>query len=165
MATDALVQPLLELPLFRGLKPLQLTEIVRNAERIVYQPGDMIAEEDKESDAAIVIVSGDAVRLAEGELHDGVDPIPEGSLVCELAMLVELVHSSTIVAKSKVRALKITRESMHAQMEQDPELARYLTEKISARLRAIAEELQEVARGLPAYDDLDPLQTGESHLH
>jgi hypothetical protein len=40
MAIDALVKPFLLLPLFQGLKPLQLTEIVRRADRIIYRPGD-----------------------------------------------------------------------------------------------------------------------------
>ena len=53
MAIDALVKPLLSLPLFRGLPPLQLTEIVRRAERVIYAPGDVIAAENQLSDAAI----------------------------------------------------------------------------------------------------------------
>ena len=63
MAIDALVKPFLLLPLFQGLKPLQLTEIVRRADRIIYRPGDIIIEEDQVGDAAIVIVSGEAVRV------------------------------------------------------------------------------------------------------
>ena len=62
MAIDALVRPLLQLALFRGLKPMQITEIVRRADRIVYRPGDVIIEEHAEADAAIVLVEGEAVR-------------------------------------------------------------------------------------------------------
>ena len=58
MAIDALVKPLLALPLFQGLSPLQLTEIVRRAERIIYRPGDAIVTENQTGDAAIVIISG-----------------------------------------------------------------------------------------------------------
>ena len=47
MAIDALVKPFLLLPLFQGLKPLQLTEIVRRADRIIYRPGDILIEEDQ----------------------------------------------------------------------------------------------------------------------
>ena len=71
MAIDALVKPLLQLPLFRGLKPMQITEIVRRADRIVYRPGDVIIEEHAEADAAIVLVEGEAVRVSGPDLSVG----------------------------------------------------------------------------------------------
>ena len=42
MAIDTLVKPLLRVALFQGLKPLQITEIARLADRIVYRPGEVI---------------------------------------------------------------------------------------------------------------------------
>ena len=121
MAIDALVKPLLSLPLFRGLPPLQLTEIVRRAERVIYAPGDVIAAENQLSDAAIVIVSGNCIRLDDdgGQLHG--EQLPEGSMISELAMLVEVTHISTIIAQGPVKALRMTRERMRELMEDEPE--------------------------------------------
>jgi CRP-like cAMP-binding protein len=148
MAIDALVKPFLLLPLFQGLKPLQLTEIVRRADRIIYRPGDIIIEEDQPGEAAIIIVSGEAVRLASGDPGDAAEPIAEGSMLGELAMLVETIHSATIVARGTVKALRLTRTEMHELMAEDPQLADHLTQKISARLHALAQELREVDRAL-----------------
>jgi hypothetical protein len=64
MAIHALVQPLLGVELFNGLKPLQITEILRRADRIVYKPGDVIIKTDDAGDAAVLIIAGDAVRIA-----------------------------------------------------------------------------------------------------
>ena len=50
MAMDNLVAPLLRLPLFAGLKPLQLTEIVRRAERQSFWPGDLITKAGQPGD-------------------------------------------------------------------------------------------------------------------
>src|SRR5688572_28626134 len=71
MAIDALVLPLLNVPLFQGLKPLQLTEIARRADRIVYKPGDVIVTAHGEPDGAVLVVSGEAVRTEGPGLEDG----------------------------------------------------------------------------------------------
>ena len=146
MAIDALVKPFLRLPLFQGLKPLALTEIVRRADRIVYKPGDVIIQEDKSGDAAIVIISGEAVRVSD----DGTpaEPLPEGSIIGELAMLVETVHSTTVIAKGSVRALRITRDNLHEQMVEDPRLAAHFADKITTRLQRLASELRSIDQAL-----------------
>lgn len=155
MAIDALVKPFLRLPLFQGLKPLQLTEIVRRADRVVYQPGDTLIEEDKTGDSAIVIVSGEAARIAGTDDGSPADTIVEGSIIAELAMLVETVHSATIVARTQVRALKISRDDMHAQMAGDPRLAEHMMEKIALRLRRLAMEVKAIDNALTGIAELD----------
>ena len=149
MAMDALVKPLLRLPLFQGLKPLQLTEIVRRSGRIVYKTGDVLIEEDKAGDEAIIIISGEAARLT-GEDGTDAEAIAEGSMIAELAMLVETVHSSTIVARTPIRALKISREDMHAQMANDPLLGEHMMIRIAERLKKLVTEIRAIDDALAA---------------
>jgi len=144
MAIDALVKPLLPLPLFRGLTEAQLREISRRAERIVYRPGDMIAAENTESSGAIVIVSGDCIRLEGKSKETRGELLPEGSMITELAMLVEVVHSATIVAQTQVKALSLPRERMHELMQRDPALAAHFSSLMIKRLREIADELSAI---------------------
>lgn len=146
MAIDALVKPLLQISIFRGLKPLQITEIARRAERIIYRPGDTIIEEDCIGDAAVLIVSGDAVRMSGPDHSGNPEPVAPGSLVGEMAMLVESMHSSTVVARGNVKALRLIRSEMLLQMEQDPTLADHFLERITGRLRVLAEDLRAVNR-------------------
>ncbi len=142
MAIDALVKPMLRVALFQGLKPLQITEITRLADRIVYRPGAEIIREYEQGDAAILIVSGEAVRVRGPELKSPAEPIPEGALIGEMAMLIETAHTSTVVARTTVRALRITREAIRAQMSEDPSLAHHFVDRISERLRSLAAELR-----------------------
>lgn len=147
MAIDAIVKPLLGVELFRGLKPLQITEIARRADRIVYRPGDVIVSEDACGDAAILIIAGDARRVSgPGVEDDGgeAEPVAPGSLVAEMAMLVDTIHSSTVVAKSTVRALKISRLEMQQQMLEDPGLAEHFMERITGRLSQLADNLRAI---------------------
>lgn len=141
MAIDALVRPFLSLPLFRDLKPLQISEIAHHAERIVYRNGDVITAEGQPADAAILIVSGICVRRPADRTKAREEFLPEGSLVAELAMMIEVVHPTTIVARDQVRALKISREKMHELMRQDVDLATHFSSLILRRLHALADDL------------------------
>lgn len=153
MAIDALVLPLLKVPLFQGLKPLQLTEIARRADRIVYKPGDVIVTAQAETDAAVLVISGEAVRTVGPGLAGDSEDIPPGALISEMTMLIETECSSTVVARTPVRALRITRAEMLAHMTADPSLADHFIEKISGRLSAFVEDLRAIDRSLAGSSD------------
>ncbi len=155
MAIDALVKPFLRLALFQGLKPYHLTEIVRRAERIVYKPGDMIIEEDKVGDAAVLIVGGEAVLLRRDDATSAAEPLAEGSLVGEMAMLIETAHTATVIARTSVRALRLTRTDMHELMAEEPAIAEHLTQKITARLHVLAGELRTIDQALAEIASFD----------
>ena len=144
MAIDALVRPLLQLALFRGLKPMQITEIVRRADRIAYRPGDVIIEEHAEADAAIVVVEGEAVRFSGPDLSGRAEPVQVGSLLAELGMFIETQHSSTIVARTAVNAMRIPRAEIREAMTEDPAIADHFVQKIAARLTTLADELHSI---------------------
>jgi CRP-like cAMP-binding protein len=157
MAIDALVAPLLKIALFQGLRPLQITEIARRAERIMFRPGQTIVEADAEADGAFVIVSGEALRTKGPDLGAEPEPVVVGSLIGEMGMLVETEHMSTIVARTAVRALKITRAGMYEQMAEDARLADHLVARITSRLKNLAVELRAIDQSL-AGDDADPIE-------
>ena len=153
MAIDTLVRPLLNVPLFQGLKPLQLTEIARRADRIVYKPGEVIVAAHGETDAAVLVVSGEAVRTEGPGLETGAnETIPTGALISEMTMLIETECTSTVVARTPVRALRITRSEMHAHMVADPSLADHFVAKISGRLSTFVDGLREIDRSLAGQD-------------
>lgn len=144
MAIDVLVAPFLRLPIFSGLKPLQITEIVRRCERIVYRPGQMLIEENADADAAIIVVEGEAVRVSGPELAERAEVVPKGALLAEMGMLIETQHTSTVVARSNVRALRIPRAEIHDMMADDPLVADHFVQIIAKRLARIADELRRV---------------------
>ncbi len=144
MAIDTFVRPLLALEIFQGLKPLQITEIARRAYRVVYKPGDIILREDEDGDAAVVIVSGEAVRITGPALSEPAEAVPPGSILGEMAMLVETRHSSTIIARTAVRALRIAREDLQAQMAEDAALADHFLHRIATRLSDMLDTLRSI---------------------
>jgi CRP-like cAMP-binding protein len=134
MAIDEYAAALLRVPLLHGLKPLQITEIARRAARVVYHPGDIIMAENAKADGAVLLVTGEATCAGGSGLLGTGEAIPAGALLGEMAMLVETEHSTTVVAKTTVRALKILRSEIHAQMAEDPTLADHFVAVISRRL-------------------------------
>ena len=144
ISADHILRQLSHVSLFQGLTPLQISEIARRAERVIYNPGAMIIEENAEGDAAVLIISGQTVRVSGPELTSRTSPVAEGSLLGELAMLVETIHSSTVVARGQVRALRITRDELHAQIAADRDLADRLVQKIVGQLSRMAVELRQI---------------------
>lgn len=144
MAIDALVEPLLKVPLFQGLRPMQITEIARRAHRVVFQPGDVIVEADRAEDGAMLIVAGEAVRVSGPDFSGVAEPVQVGSLLSEMTMIIETESSSTFVARTTVRALRISRDELLEQMSEDTALADHFIERISGRLSEFVSELRDV---------------------
>ena len=146
MATDQLVATLQNLEVFRGLGPEQLADIARKAERIVFKPGQTVVEAGHQGDGAYLLVAGDAEVLPD-ETHPGGlrgQPVVPGSLVGEMAMLIEHEYRITVVARSSIRALKITRAQMQAHMLAAPSLAEHFVGRVSSRLTRVAVELRRI---------------------
>jgi CRP-like cAMP-binding protein len=144
MTLDLFAGHLAVLPLFRGLSPLQIAAIARRAERIAYHPGAVIIEENAIAEAAVLIIAGTAARVSGPELAARSEPVVPGSLLGEAAMLIETTYSSTVVARTAVRAVHITRDAMQEQMLQDPALADRLVQNLAKRLTEFADELRRI---------------------
>jgi CRP-like cAMP-binding protein len=161
MALDKVVAPLLRVPLFAGLKPLQLTEIARNAERVKFRSGDVITQEGTLGDGAYLIVSGEAERRPRPGSFELDEPVEPGSLLGELAMLVEHVYGATVVACARVHCLKLTRAALHEQMRDDSALIGHFERLIEGRLAHVAAELQRIFAELNGRE-LQPAAPGPS---
>lgn len=145
MAIESIVDAVRQIALFQGLRPSQVSEIVRRAERVLFKPGDTIIREGEIGDAAYLIVSGSAVRTA-GPVNSQPEELEAGTLIGEMAMLVETEFSSTVTCRERVKALKITRSGLLEQMILDPSLADHILEKLAERLRQLANQLRQIEK-------------------
>jgi CRP-like cAMP-binding protein len=158
MAIDKVVAPLLRVPLFAGLKPLQITEIARQAEKLSFRPNQIITKAGQPGDGAFLIVAGQAACVEGPDMLATPEPVAPGSLIGEMAMLVEHEYGTTVVAHERVLSLKITRAALHAQMLEDTALAEHFRERIAARLRRVREELRQIDSALAACGTSPPEQ-------
>jgi len=160
MPTTGLIGPFLRVALFQGLKPLQITEIARNAERMIFRSGDIITRAGEEGYAAYLIVGGKLMKYSSDSADGNTGgahrresaqafEVAQGSLVSEMAMLIDgHICPATIIAQGPVRAFRISRAALHAQMLDDPDLADHFVNRIASRLRQLADDLRQVDRAL-----------------
>jgi len=145
MAIDnVVVASLSRMPIFAELRPLQINRIARRAERCWFRGGDVITRAGTPGDGAFLILSGNALARQRQGSRAPPEPIAPGSLVGELAMLVEHTYGATVVADGPVDCLKLARATMHTQMRADPEIAERLARVIRERLRLTASELRKI---------------------
>lgn len=155
MATDTLIQALRQIALFDGLSPLQVTEIARRADRVVYKPRQVITIANQPIDAAIVIFSGTAERISGPGLKQSPQQLPAGTIIAELAMLIEMVPNSSVVALTQVRALRLARTEMHRLIAEDPTLGEHFVAKAVARLKDIEANMRHIEADLAVVLDQD----------
>jgi CRP-like cAMP-binding protein len=154
MSPDLLMLSLLGAPLFGGLAPLQLKVLALTAERVRFNDGEPLIRTGEEGEAAFLIVSGEVMVDIEDDEAETRAVLPAGTLVGELAMLIETEHSSTVKAAGAVNALKFSRQMMHELMQRYPGMAEHFTSKIRARLELMAEALREIDEMLDAGEDV-----------
>ncbi len=146
MAIELVLESLCRMPLFAGLTSQQIAEIGRGAQRRAFRQGEVIAEAGAPGDGAYLILSGEAVCTTSPDTRGHTGPVEPGSLVGELAMLVEHDYGTTVVARGWVDCLKLERATLHEQMRADPDIAERIADVIRDRLTLVAAELQIVDR-------------------
>lgn len=138
------IELLQQSPLFAGLTVEQLEAVARAGQKKYFEDGENLIAEGEPGDTAYLILTGKAGynrRDKEQELTEDLWP---GTLVGELGMLVETVHTVTVKASERLRALAITRETFRSVLEEHPEIASHISEKLLVRLHKLAAELREV---------------------
>jgi CRP-like cAMP-binding protein len=171
MANETFIGPLLRVPLFQGLTQPQLAGLASRAERVMFRIGQTIIKAGEAGDGAFLLIVGDGGIAKDDDRN--LNPrdremtvVESGSLIGEMCMLIDTDYSTTIVAKTAVRALKITRAAVYEQMERDPELAAHFVAKIASRLHDFTDELRRIEAGLNEADvgAIDPQRTAAAHF-
>jgi CRP/FNR family cyclic AMP-dependent transcriptional regulator len=155
MQPSPLAALLVNLEVFAGLTDRQLTALLREVERVSFRDGDTIIRDGDVGHAAYIIISGRAEVLPDAERHDTAKPVEPGTLLGEMAMLIEHEYRTTVVARSPVRAAKIPRSSLHRMMLDDTKLTEHFVEKISTRLSRVKQMLQIIDETLLSASELD----------
>jgi CRP-like cAMP-binding protein len=141
---DGNIELLERAPLFSGLSKSQLWAIAENSRKVFFEAGEAIIEAGAPGDTAYLILTGKAgcQKLENHQLVD--EDLWPGTLIGELAILVETVHAFTVTAKERLRALAITRDAFRKVMEADPAVAEHISDKLVMRLQALTTDLRKL---------------------
>ena len=127
------VQVLRGVELFQGLPPLIVKEVARRATHLTYRSGEILVRAGDAIDGAILIQEGQVISVSSSGNISG-DLLPPGSLINEMGMLVEIDSDATIIARTDVTALGLTRQVIMSLVDAEPRLAEHFNQKISARV-------------------------------
>jgi CRP/FNR family transcriptional regulator, cyclic AMP receptor protein len=149
---DHKIELLQRVPLFVGLSEDQLNAIASAGQKRFFEADENLIAEGETGNAAFLILTGKAgcPKIEKGDVL--VEDLWPGTLVGELGMLVETVHSLTVKAKERLRALAFHRDAFRALMEKDPSLAQHISERLLVRLHGLAAELRKVDSKLSALE-------------
>jgi CRP-like cAMP-binding protein len=143
MISKVLINALRQVDLFGGLSPMQITEIARNAERVIYPEGTIIASIGDPASAAILVIDGRVDCIVDTR-PPAVTSLGSGTLIAEMAMFTDFLHGATFVARSPVKAMRLPREALLAQIAEDPRLAECFVAKVAGRLRHVVLEMARI---------------------
>ncbi|HEX5958548.1 MAG TPA: cyclic nucleotide-binding domain-containing protein [Hyphomicrobiaceae bacterium] len=156
MDSGEIVACLMRVPIFGGLQQRQIEEVARRGQRRTFEPGETIIEAGEQGDAAYLVLHGECGSHAGADPIASPEPIEPGSLLGELAMLVDHAYGVTVVAATRVDCLKLERSALCDQMCADPAMADCLAQVIRERLARLASELQEIDDLLAAAAQIAP---------
>jgi CRP/FNR family cyclic AMP-dependent transcriptional regulator len=141
---DQKIELLQQVPLFAGLPPEKLEAIAVAGEKKYFEAGENLVAQGGKGDTSLLILTGKAVCTRSENGQALVEDLWPGTLVGELAMLVETEHTFTVAAAERLRALAFSRAAFRAGKVAHPEIARHISEKLLVRLHALAAKLREV---------------------
>ena len=144
MALETNAELLGRVAIFDGLSQEQLTAIANRGRKTFFAEGAPIFRAGDKGDTTYLVLTG--LAATDPDADSGLEPemLEPGTLVGEMAMLVETTHTLTVKAKVRVRALAITRADLYELMETDPAIAHHFALKLAARLNDLATDLRQL---------------------
>lgn len=132
-------------PLFKGLNDEQLRLLAFGADRRQFTRGQTLFTPGTRVSAAFVIASG-TIGLATPTLQGNrrLEDAGAGSLLCELALISEYECGLTAVAIEESEVLLVTRSLFSRMLEEYPQLAVILDQRIRENLNRMIAELSRI---------------------
>lgn len=148
MTLDTEVSSLKQVPLFREVEPSRLKLLAFTSERVHFEAGQRFFAQGDESDAAYLILEGEAAVSLDG---------PQGpvrlallradALVGEMGILADQPRSATVTAETAVIALRIDRSVFLELLAQFPQIAIAVMRDLALRLEQTNRQLASRAGG------------------
>jgi CRP-like cAMP-binding protein len=136
------VELLGKVSLFCGLQPSQLKLLAFTSQRLTFEEGDMLFNQNDPGDAAYVILSGQAEVVIDIK---GVDVVvatlEKNSIIGEIAILCDVPRTAGVRAATRLETLCIEKEQMLKLLQEFPSMAIELMKVLAERLTATTADL------------------------
>lgn len=145
MSINEEVACLRKIPLFANIETSKLKLLAFTSERVTFDPGDTLFEQDEMGNCAYIILSGDAdvvVRTPSGPVT--VATLGPSEVVGEIAILCDVPRTATVKAHSHLHVLCISKDLFFRIMTEFPQIAVEIMRVLANRLEKTTSRLREV---------------------
>jgi CRP/FNR family cyclic AMP-dependent transcriptional regulator len=125
------------MPLFAGLDPAHLEDVLGVGRRVSYEPGQAIVERGDPGDAMYIVIDGAAEVDVGGRFHR----LQQGDFFGEMAVLAGRPREATVTAVEPVEALRIPADDFQAFLVEHPHVAVGMLKSLVERLREVQDRL------------------------
>jgi twitching motility protein PilT len=136
-------------PLFRALSPELIPHLLKAAEPVVYEPGEVVLQQGDPSDSFLVVIEGEAsirVQSPSGESVE-VGRIPRPASLGEVGLLLGEPRTATVVAAGPLTVLRFTAKNFAAMFQKIPNFGQGLSAGLAYRLQQVSGHV-----ALPGHD-------------
>jgi CRP-like cAMP-binding protein len=133
-----------KIPLFSNVEESKLKLLAFTSERMVFNPGDVLFNQDQMGDAAYIIMEGRAdviVNTPNGPLT--VAQVGKNDFVGEIAILCDVPRTATVKASSELVTLCISKELFFRLVTEFPQMAVEIMRVLAQRLEKTTRQLRE----------------------
>lgn len=147
MALNDDIELLSSVSLFGDIGEDKLRLIAFGAERRKLQAGQMLFRENTPADCAFVVADGriELTRSHRNGQTVSVGTAGRGTLLGELAMVTAIDRSMTAIAIDNSEVIRVNRPLFRRMLEEYPEIADVVRERIAANLKALNNGLSQAA--------------------
>jgi CRP/FNR family transcriptional regulator, cyclic AMP receptor protein len=131
LRTNAKIELIRKIPLFKHCSKKQLAEIAALADEVDLKEGTELTHEGRVGREFFVIVQGNADVWMGGQL---VNTVRQGDFLGEVALVTGRPRTATVKATTPVRVLVITARDFSKLMDQAPEIQRKVLVALAERL-------------------------------
>jgi len=146
MALDDDIRTLSGVALFQSLADEQLRLLAFGADKVRLPSGQRLYREGDIADSAFVVTDG---RIGLYHSRDGrlnmVGRVEAGEIVSELALIAESQRLTEAIALADSQLLRLDRKSFKRILEEYPEIAASLYDRIADDLQAMVERLERLS--------------------
>ena len=145
MGLEQEVEVLRRIPLFANIEPARLKLMAFASERMIFKPDQALCREGDPGDAAYIIVEGKADILKD--TVDGpvkVAEVGRNAIIGEIAILIDVPRTASVVATDELTALKITPDLFYRLIADFPEMGVEIMRVLARRLEETTDKLGEV---------------------
>jgi CRP/FNR family transcriptional regulator, cyclic AMP receptor protein len=153
------VEVLRNIPLFAKVEPAKLKLLAFTSERLEYLSGDELFHQGDYGDAAYVILKGEAdilVDTPQGAVK--VATLDKNQIIGEIAILCDVPRTATVVARSDLEILRLSKEGFFHLVTQFPQVGIQVMSELASKLTRTTQALSAARARL---DELDKDDGGD----